>query len=1609
MSSNMLVEKFLAATICLLFLSVPILNFIDASEEVDSNSEDYSSVSRLVTGINSPGSEKGNVFSNSVFELNSGSPIIVLDNGSLVSFANGSPIFSENNIISISGQCSILTNYSLFCSGLNNYGQLGLGNQQLLSGYVDLNDKIPAALSQGNNHYCAILDDGSVSCWGRNNKGQLGDSSNSNRNIPTSVNLGVNKTAVSISAGLDFTCALLNTGEVSCWGDNSYGIFADGTTTDSNIPVIVNHSIGDNIVSITTPGYSVCALSSNGLINCWGDSYTTSSPDSIPTNGSILLPLETGRYAVSIDGTGSHTCALLDNSSISCWGVNTYGQLGNGECSSVIPSSGCTGTNTNSPQNVDFSSVNSSGNMIAISSGSESTCSISDSYYIYCWGNQDRVFDNTTNPLISPYEMNFSDGSEISFSDQDMDGDGIFNLLDVHMVGDDDGDGVPSPNDPYPNNPARWMNCDLGSWGRISCTESSIGHYSIFAALYQSECNLGTYQHQTGKSDCIDASAGYYVNSIASSSQIICPEGYYQDEISSTSCESSNPGNFVSLSTGDSGNSYNNSNNLSSTSASYTARISSISDSYDFYKIDLAKFYGISIDAESTMVEIGISLYNSSMGLIDSSNTIGSDSEYVTTNGSSSSSARTIFIAVERINSTGLYYMNLSYFNVQDSSISGDISNSIDAEISIRQVSCIVGTFQPSSGSSYCINAAQGYFVSTSGSLSQTACSPGTYQGLTGQSGCLTTSLGYYAAAFGSFLQTPASLGYYVNTTGATSQQSCVAGTYQNQTAQTTCIDTDAGYYTSSDGSPAQIACSNGTYQPNTAQTSCILASPGNYVPSNGSIIQNPCIPGTYQPFSGQSSCINASQGNYSSGIQSTFQTPCDSGSYQPFTGQFRCLESTPGNYVPSNGSAFQIACNLGTYQPQTSTTSCLNATLGHYVDLIGSPSQMPCAPGTYNPNIGSNNSTACLDAGVGYYVSNAGSSSALQCFPGTYQPNIGQSSCIDANSGYFVDSYGASNQTACTPGSYQTQAAQLGCYNSDPGYYVPLFAANQQTPCPIGTYNAQFGATNLSFCSDADPGYFVPSEGASSQQICVEGTYQPSERSSICLDSPEGTFVANSGQSGYIECTEGTYQPDTKQTLCFSAESGYFSSGNMSQNQTPCSEGTYQPSSAQSSCIEADIGHYVSEIGQSSQQINPFDFYTDSPGSTFLWACPTNYITIIQGASSVDDCFLDTDNDRIIDIDDTDDDGDGRLDSIDDCTPGLIGWISNSSTDVDGDGCQDFGEDNDDDNDMILDQYDDFPTDSSEDTDTDNDGVGDNSDTDDDGDGWLDSMEIICGTNPLLLQSIPLDTDLDLECDIIDLDDDNDGFLDIEDWSNLDPNEWIDTDNDGIGNNADSDDDGDGISDVDEEIGGTNPLLADTDNDGYIDSEDVFPTNELEWLDSDGDGKGDESDSHPNFKYFQNDLQFILAVSVGISLLAIFGYLAVITLRNNSIENEESNDEKKPMIEVDYPYEGMTPKITDETIESESVVEESNLEDLSNKESFIEDKKDTSHIDALLNELPTPPKPKTILPPDGTPSNEYGQKVWADETGQVWCQNSDNTILRHDAATGGWIQYHDY
>ena len=147
------------------------------------------------------------------------------------------------------------------------------------------------------------------------------------------------------------------------------------------------------------------------------------------------------------------------------------------------------------------------------------------------------------------------------------------------------------------------------------------------------------------------------------------------------------------------------------------------------------------------------------------------------------------------------------------------------------------------------------------------------------------------------------------------------------------------------------------------------------------------------------------------------------------------------------------------------------------------------------------------------------------------------------------------------------------------------------------------------------------------------------------------------------------------------------------------------------------------------------------------------------------------------------------------------------------------------------------------------------------DGDGWYDSMENLCGTDPNDNMSVPQDTDADGICDPLDMDTDGDGVIDSEDAFPEDANESSDGDGDGIGDNADEDLDNDGWSNIDEELCTTNPLDAtdfpsdfdndsvcdyidtDDDNDGVLDSDDRFPLNASEWADHDMDGIGDNAD----------------------------------------------------------------------------------------------------------------------------------------------------------------------
>lgn len=157
---------------------------------------------------------------------------------------------------------------------------------------------------------------------------------------------------------------------------------------------------------------------------------------------------------------------------------------------------------------------------------------------------------------------------------------------------------------------------------------------------------------------------------------------------------------------------------------------------------------------------------------------------------------------------------------------------------------------------------------------------------------------------------------------------------------------------------------------------------------------------------------------------------------------------------------------------------------------------------------------------------------------------------------------------------------------------------------------------------------------------------------------------------------------------------------------------------------------------------------------------------------------------------------------------------VPGTTADSDNDGVSDQDElrngtnplDADSDDDGFNDQVDAFPLDRQESKDNDQDGIGDNADPDDDNDGLTDKGEPEYGTDPL------------------DPDSDDDGVIDGLDRFPLDPQESVDADGDGIGDNTDPDDDNDGLTDVEEQAIGVNPLDADSDDDGVNDGADLYP-----------------------------------------------------------------------------------------------------------------------------------------------------------------------------------------
>jgi alpha-tubulin suppressor-like RCC1 family protein len=350
--------------------------------------------------------------------------------------------------------CTVDLAGRVVCWGDGAHGALGYGSTSTVGddetpaqntahdGFVPMpGGRRAVAVAVGNSDACALLESGDVTCWGDGSSGALGygntnDIGDDETPAQNPVNGGIvplpgGSTAIQITAGNHFACALLVDHRVTCWGSGGGGELGYGNTnnigddeTAAQNPVdggIVSVPGGRAVVQVAAGSGSVCALLVGGDVTCWGFGGdgrlgygNTSSigddekPSQNPANGGIVrvtAVIDDPVRAISVGSSAA--CAVLDDEHLVCWGSGALGQLGYGSTSSI----GDDETPAQNPLNGGFVPVPAGGRVQSVDVGLTHVCVVTKASGIACWGagvagelgygNTNTIGDNET-PAQNP-------------------------------------------------------------------------------------------------------------------------------------------------------------------------------------------------------------------------------------------------------------------------------------------------------------------------------------------------------------------------------------------------------------------------------------------------------------------------------------------------------------------------------------------------------------------------------------------------------------------------------------------------------------------------------------------------------------------------------------------------------------------------------------------------------------------------------------------------------------------------------------------------------------------------------------------------------------------------------------------------------------------------------------------------------------------------------------------------------------------------------------------------------------------------------------------------------------------------------------------------------
>ena len=189
-------------------------------------------------------------------------------------------------------------------------------------------------ISAGYEHTCAINAAGATYCWGYNGSGQVGTGSTTTYEYNTAqAALTLTSNTLMLAAGEEHQCAVTGGGAAYCWGYGGYGQVGNGTNNTVYSPATVS-GFTSGATRVAAGGYYASAiLSSGGAIKTDGYDYEGLLMLGSVTFSQFNTPQTTKITSGAINvggGPGGYSmCAVTGSGSVQCWGYASYG-LGDG-------------------------------------------------------------------------------------------------------------------------------------------------------------------------------------------------------------------------------------------------------------------------------------------------------------------------------------------------------------------------------------------------------------------------------------------------------------------------------------------------------------------------------------------------------------------------------------------------------------------------------------------------------------------------------------------------------------------------------------------------------------------------------------------------------------------------------------------------------------------------------------------------------------------------------------------------------------------------------------------------------------------------------------------------------------------------------------------------------------------------------------------------------------------------------------------------------------------------------------------------------------------------------------------------------------------------------